>query len=243
MSEMVFCRGCGKEIHNTAISCPACGAPQRAAGGGKNKVVAALLAFFLGAFGIHRFYLGKWWGVFYLLFFWTFIPGIVAFVETIVFLLTSDEAWDAKYNNGIPSSGGSGAAIVIAVVCGVFGIIFIIGILAAIAIPAYSDYVAKAKLVAVERDSEKITSAFNDYFQKNRSVPSNIEELGVTLSNPGIRSIDIDQQKGVISLTLSIAQVDGKHFLLIPHEDANQILTWNCGSDDIKAALLPKNCR
>lgn len=26
---MVFCRGCGKEIHETAPTCPGCGAPQR----------------------------------------------------------------------------------------------------------------------------------------------------------------------------------------------------------------------
>jgi uncharacterized membrane protein YhaH (DUF805 family) len=25
---MVFCRGCGKEIHETAVTCPHCGAPQ-----------------------------------------------------------------------------------------------------------------------------------------------------------------------------------------------------------------------
>lgn len=28
MSEMVFCRGCGKSIHVTATGCPGCGAPQ-----------------------------------------------------------------------------------------------------------------------------------------------------------------------------------------------------------------------
>jgi len=27
---MVFCRGCGKEIHETAVTCPHCGAPQKA---------------------------------------------------------------------------------------------------------------------------------------------------------------------------------------------------------------------
>ncbi|MFL7172470.1 zinc-ribbon domain-containing protein, partial [Escherichia coli] len=26
MSSMVYCRGCGKEIHETAKSCPHCGA-------------------------------------------------------------------------------------------------------------------------------------------------------------------------------------------------------------------------
>ena len=25
---MIYCRGCGKSIHETAITCPACGAPQ-----------------------------------------------------------------------------------------------------------------------------------------------------------------------------------------------------------------------
>lgn len=29
---MVFCRGCGKEIHDTAPLCPHCGAPQNQAG-------------------------------------------------------------------------------------------------------------------------------------------------------------------------------------------------------------------
>jgi len=56
---MVHCRGCGKELHETAEFCPSCGAPQlNARTGGKNKVVAGVLAFFLGALGIHRFYLG-----------------------------------------------------------------------------------------------------------------------------------------------------------------------------------------
>lgn len=29
---MVFCRGCGKQIHDTAVACPSCGATQRATG-------------------------------------------------------------------------------------------------------------------------------------------------------------------------------------------------------------------
>jgi TM2 domain-containing membrane protein YozV len=94
---MVFCRGCGKEIHETAAACPHCGAPQRVANQGKNKVVAGLLALFLGGFGIHRFYLGQWWGIFYLLFCWTLVPSIVAFVEAIVFFVTDDATWNAKY--------------------------------------------------------------------------------------------------------------------------------------------------
>ena len=96
MTGMVFCRGCGKEIHETAKTCPNCGAPQRL-GAAKNKIVAGVLALLLGGLGIHRFYLGQWWGLFYLLFCWTFIPSIIAFVEAIVFFVSSDVSWDQKY--------------------------------------------------------------------------------------------------------------------------------------------------
>lgn len=48
----------------------------------KNKTVAILLCFFLGGIGGHKYYMGEiGWGVAYTLFCWTFIPGIVAFVE------------------------------------------------------------------------------------------------------------------------------------------------------------------
>lgn len=97
MEGMVFCRSCGKEIHSSASACPRCGATQRTAGKGKSKVVAGLLALFLGGLGIHRFYLGQWWGIFHLIFCWTFIPSIIALIEAIVFFCTNDVTWDKKY--------------------------------------------------------------------------------------------------------------------------------------------------
>ncbi|MBD2482863.1 NINE protein [Planktothrix sp. FACHB-1365] len=71
----------------------------------KNKIVAALLAFFLGIFGVHKFYLGEnLGGVVYLLFSWTFIPGFLAFFDFLGLLLMSDQAFNAKFNPGIPYS-------------------------------------------------------------------------------------------------------------------------------------------
>jgi hypothetical protein len=42
-------------------------------------------------------------GVVYLLFFWTLIPALVAFVEGIIYLTMSDADFDAKYNNAPPA--------------------------------------------------------------------------------------------------------------------------------------------
>ncbi|MEM9934332.1 MAG: NINE protein [Bacteroidota bacterium] len=71
----------------------------------KDKYVAAILAFLLGAIGIHRFYLGQaGLGILYLLFCWTFIPAVAAFIDFIVFLVMSEESFDKKYNAGVSQS-------------------------------------------------------------------------------------------------------------------------------------------
>jgi len=51
----------------------------------KSVSTYALLAFFLGGFGAHKFYFGQIGiGVLYAIFVWTFIPSIVALIETFL---------------------------------------------------------------------------------------------------------------------------------------------------------------
>lgn len=79
----------------------------------KEKIVAALLALFLGPLGIHRFYLNEQdAGKKYLIWFIVgivlcpiligFIPlvvlSIVAFVDCFKILFMSDHDWNVKYN-------------------------------------------------------------------------------------------------------------------------------------------------
>jgi len=66
---------------------------------GKSRTVAILLAVFLGGIGAHRFYLGKvGTGLLYLLFFWTFVPAIIAFIEAIRWLCMSNEGFAERYS-------------------------------------------------------------------------------------------------------------------------------------------------
>ncbi|WP_295870525.1 TM2 domain-containing protein [uncultured Zhongshania sp.] len=71
------------------------------------KVAAALLAFFFGAFGVHKFYLGynKQGVIMLLTFLFGFILlglpsiaiGIIAFIEFILYITKSDEDFEQTY--------------------------------------------------------------------------------------------------------------------------------------------------
>lgn len=66
----------------------------------KNKLTAALLSFFLGGLGIHKFYLGKsTQGILYLIFCWTLIPSLIAFFDFLGLLFMSENNFNVKYNN------------------------------------------------------------------------------------------------------------------------------------------------
>ena len=62
-----FCQNCGTQIEDTQTFCPGCGAQQNVGAQpgapvnpeAKSKMAAGLLGIFLGAWGIHNFYLGN----------------------------------------------------------------------------------------------------------------------------------------------------------------------------------------
>lgn len=63
----------------------------------KDRKIAAVLAFFFGGLGVHKFYLGQIiWGVIYLIFCWTGIPTLISFIEGILLLLESDENFNKR---------------------------------------------------------------------------------------------------------------------------------------------------
>ncbi|MBO4600255.1 MAG: TM2 domain-containing protein [Bacteroidales bacterium] len=62
-----------------------------------DQTVAALLAIFLGDFGVHHFYTGQTLrGVLDLVFCWTGIPAIIGLIEGIIWLCDDDEEWTER---------------------------------------------------------------------------------------------------------------------------------------------------
>ncbi len=138
-----------------------------------NKIALALITFFLGGIGGHKFYLHKYWqGVFYLLFCWTGIPGIIALIEFIIYLCTSEEDLQEKY----PDAGGIGA--VIGILAGIVGLIVLIGILAAIMLPAYQAYIGKS---IQYQQMNNIFAAEKEYFAEHNRYAAQLNELNLQM--------------------------------------------------------------
>lgn len=111
------CFACANILDARAELCPRCGVRQPAMPGAmaapqpahivvtapvpmttKNKTTAALLALFFGGIGVHKFYLGQSGsGIIYLLFCWTLIPALVAFIEALVLFGMNDTSFATKY--------------------------------------------------------------------------------------------------------------------------------------------------
>lgn len=67
----------------------------------KDKNIAAILAFFFGWMGAHKFYLGQIGsGVVYLAFSWTAIPLFVSFIEFIILALMDKDEFNRRFNGG-----------------------------------------------------------------------------------------------------------------------------------------------
>ena len=90
----------------------------------RNKTLATLLATLGGTIGLHRFYLHgprhplPW---VYPLCAWTMLPTFAGFIEALVFALTPDERWDARWNAGTGRSSASGWPVILLAVLTMFG--------------------------------------------------------------------------------------------------------------------------
>ena len=74
-------------------------AQQTQSGDKRSRIVAIILAFFLGGLGVHKFYLRQvGWGILYLVLCWSYLSLVASIVDIIILAVMSDEEFDRKYN-------------------------------------------------------------------------------------------------------------------------------------------------
>ncbi|MCA0934860.1 pilin [Vibrio alginolyticus] len=130
-------------------------------------------------------------------------------------------------------------------------VVAVIGVLAAIAIPQYQKYVAKAEVAAALASMAGVKTNVEAYTVEYGAFPaaSQSSALGVPSSIPqGTMAFDpvTSSAQGSIDFTFSASNVSSlltsKKFELERSSDG----AWTCqasASDPVDAALLPKTCK
>lgn len=141
-------------------------------------------------------------------------------------------------------SGKGGTSSIVIIIILIFTFVAVIGILAAIAIPAFQDYKTKASMVQAEGLGRAATGLVGDFYNQHQTIPQNLEAAGFTPTLPPfVKEISIDGQSGAISITMDGTAVSGKSLIFVPSQDANGELVWSCMSDEIQDRYLPRDCR
>lgn len=232
-----YCVKCGSVIRVGQTKCSKCFTPVNEFVS-KSKTTAGLLAFFVGGLGIHRLYLGQWWGIIYLLFWGTLIPSIISLIEAIVFFSTSQKSWDEKYGSVQKTSGVMAAVFVVSVVF----FIAITGILAAVALPAYQDYVNRSKVqsaMPLVLDTQKKVAAF---IKKNHAYPNENILVGLPdeISSNLVESIYLQDNA---KLQVTYRFVKDKNTIVWAPQEVNGEVVWTCTEGTMRDQYRPADCR
>ena len=117
--------------------------------------------------------------------------------------------------------------------------VYIIGVLAAIAIPAYQDYTVRAKLNAVVIGSQPAREKLASYYLSSRRTPETLEDAGVAGTLADGSPLSLDPKRMLLT-------VKTKHgdLVFVPSADAQGRISWTCTNGErLKATQLPPSCR
>ena len=130
-------------------------------------------------------------------------------------------------------------------------VVAIIGILAAIAIPSYQDYTARAQVSEAVSLSAGLKTPLAEYYQTNGSFPTspalNASDIASTLSGKYVRIVELRNPttNGIaIVATMkqagSVAAAVATKLLEINTADGGR--TWTCLSNNMDQKHLPAGC-
>jgi type IV pilus assembly protein PilA len=112
----------------------------------------------------------------------------------------------------------------------------IIGILAAIAIPAYQDYVIRSQVSEGLAMASATKASVAEFFADRGEWPATEADLGIDTPPVGKYVTGITVTNGIITITYGAqanGAIDGETLALTPFATENLDIVWQCGDRDI----------
>lgn len=127
-------------------------------------------------------------------------------------------------------------------------VVAIIGILAAVALPAYNNYTLRAKLSEGISQAQGYKTAVAEYYNINRGLPATSAAVNLTdyanadSAVSSVKAIAVGAN-GVISIDyLAVNGLTADDTITLTPAASATGMTWACASPDIDDELLPPDC-
>lgn len=208
----------------------------------RSRIAATLLAILGGSFGLHRFFLGQWWGIFYIVFCWTMIPTCVSLIEGIVFLSSSQSNWNKKYNPNSQVTQEAGAIVIVLAFLIPFVMLPLAGIMLAISLPAYQHYNLQRIVEQADSQAVMLQHKVAQYYAEQQTLPLDNTALNVQ-RYPASGDIALqDVYEGRIRIEFnSDTGVNGALIYYPSVIDGD--VRWDCSDSTLDSVWLPEKCK
>ena len=131
-------------------------------------------------------------------------------------------------------------------------VIAIIGILAAIAIPAYQDYTIRAKVSEGLNLAGAAKLAVSETYDSTGAMAANNAAYGLpaatSINGTNTSSVTVSSA-GAITIKYATAGLggtptaNGKTIILVPDTSSGGSIQWGCDTGDMPSKYRPANCR
>lgn len=131
-------------------------------------------------------------------------------------------------------------------------VIAIVGILAAVALPAYQDYTARAQMSEALTLAEGQKAAVVEYYSDNGTFPTTNASAGIanasTIKGKYVQKVEVngDATSATITSTMNASGVNkdisGKTLVLTGKQNSGSF-EWTCKAGTVDAKFLPSSCR
>ena len=128
----------------------------------------------------------------------------------------------------------------------IFLAVVVIGILAAVALPAYQTYTVKAKVTEAMLVGGDVAAAVGRQYEQTGQLPGQTDVdnfvLQATHHSKYVTGVDLDSASATLTVHVSVSSIEGS-YQLVPTADNNHHLRWSCRSTDRLSRYVPAICR
>ena len=124
-------------------------------------------------------------------------------------------------------------------------VVAIIGILAAVALPAYTNYTTRAMVSEGISVAQGFKTAVTEYRAVTGDWPANLAAIGMAdVADGAVASVGVDSSNGAITVTYAnVGALTGDPTVIFLPAVGAGAITWSCSTGSMSDDYLPEDCK